>query len=411
MKTPARMISLLALAMITLACSSEQTAPTPPAVTEAVRPTVIVVVTNTPTPESIPEPGQRGTVIYDDGKDILSIDLITGDAMVLLSREELQTLLEKDRSAESYTYGAEKPISIALSPDRSQALITICADLDARYRCLFTDYVYTLASKTWIQLPVPPDAYGVYWQWSPDGSTLAGAAWTYDRAIYSTTAFYTVNNDGTNLTPLGPIVNNRWQMTWNPKSRAIHPLSFIANFQFVFTDRSEPEDIALAGLDVNDSIECLTFSPDGSQAVFSVRRSVVKNREGIYLANSSFSNITQLTEYDINSRYFCDVIWSPDGRFVHVRYEYDTRAETGEDNSGPDPRRDKLINVEIGTTVETPRDLLICGWTPDNNLIYETRTKDGGIQVLSPGTNVLVEISDGVQAVLRHCPIQWLSEE
>lgn len=407
------LIYILAALSVTLACAVAQPTP-PPTAAPVSPPTVIVVVTNTPEiplASATPEPIQgQGRILYDNGNDILSINANTGEAAVLISREELETNLAKDRSADSYTYGKKKPIAISLSPDQSKALVTICADLDSRYRCLFSNYIYSLDTQLDVQLPVPPDAYGVYWQWSPDGSKLAGAAWSYDRAKYFPTAFFAVNNDGANLTPLGSVVNDRWQLAWQPDGTAVYPFNFVANFQSVFVDRTKPQDISLTGLDVNESIECLAFSPDGRKAVFTVQYASQKNRERVYIANFDFSNVTQLTEYDIDSRYFCKVNWSPDQRFVHLRYEYDTRAETGEDKGGTEPRKDKLVNVETSSLLDTPKDLLACGWTPDSNLVYETKTKDGGIQVLNPANNSPVEIPAGVQSTVLNCPVDWLGE-
>jgi len=406
-----KITGILAVLLFMQACSTPQPTPPPqPTDTPPSPPTVIVVVTSTPAESPTPEaPPQKGTIIYDNGEDILSIDPNTGDADVLLSRAELETSLAKDRSADSYTYGAKQPLKISLSPDRSQALVTICADIDARYRCLFSDYVYSLDTKTVAELPIPPNAYGVYWQWSPDGSKLAGAAWSYDRALYYLTSFFAVNSDGTNLTPLGAVINDRWQLTWNPNGAVIHPLNFVANFQSIFIDRSPSQDIPLTGLDVNDGIQCLSFSPDGTKAVFAVRGSILEDREWVYSANSDFSDVTQITEYDIDPRHLCTVNWSPDQRFVHVRYEYDTRAETGEEKSGTEPRRDKLINLETNSLMDTPRDLIACGWTPDNNLVYETKNKDGGIQILTPN-NIPIPLPDGLQPAVLHCPVIWASE-
>jgi dipeptidyl aminopeptidase/acylaminoacyl peptidase len=410
MSTKAKILSIFITLGITLACAVRQVAPPTPA-SENLPPTVIVVITNTPdvTPTAS-IPALPGSVIYDDGENILSIDPNTGISKVLLSRTELETALAKDRSAESYTYGAKTPFAIKLSPDQSKALITICSDLDARYRCLFSDHIYTLDTGSSVKLPVPPDAYGVYWQWSPDGSKLAGAAWSYNRALYYPIAFFAVDNDGANLNLLDAVVNDRWQFAWSPAGGAIHPFSYMMNFKSVFADKSKPQDVSIAGLDGNDAIECLAFSPDGAKVVFSVRRNTPKDHEWVYLANSDFTEATQLTEYDIDSRYFCKVNWSPNGQFVHMRYEYDNRAETGEDPTGSEPRADKLINVETSSLLETPKSLPACGWTPDSNLIYETKTHDGGIQVLTPGTNTPVELPAGLSSTVLHCPLSWATE-
>lgn len=407
MKT--KIASMLAILLAALACSVGQPAPTPQEATPASPPTVIVVVADTPAAPATEEPAQSpGTILYDNGADILSVNPNTGAASLLISRDELETNLSKDRSADSYTYGGKHPLAVSLSPDASKALVTLCADLDVRYRCLFADFIYSLDTKTGIQLPVPPDAYGVYWQWSPDGSKLAGAAWSYDRAAYHPTAFFAVNNDGSNLVLLDAVINERWQLTWSPDGTAVYPLSFVANFQSLFVDRTKPADIELTGLDGNAGIECLAFSPDGSQAVFAVRQASPKNHERFYIANSDFSDAAQLTEYDIDSRYLCKLIWSPDGRFVHIRFEYDTRAETGEETSGAEPRKDKLVNVETASLLETPKDLLACGWTPDNHLIYETKVKDGGAQILNPSNNNPLPTPAGMQSVVLHCPLLWL---
>lgn len=407
MKT--KIVSMLAILFTALACSTASSTPMPQEATQVSPPTVIVVVTDTPAAPATEEPSQSsGTIIYDNGADILSVNPNTGEASLLISRDELETNLAKDRSVDSYTYGGKHPLAISLSPDQSKALVTICADLDVRYRCLFADFVYSLDTKTGVQLPVPPDAYGVYWQWSPDGSKLAGAAWSYDRAIYHPAAFFAVNNDGSNLTPLEAVINDRWQMAWSPDGTAVYPLGFVANFQSVFVDRTKPADIELPGLDGNAGIECLAFSPDGSKAVFAVRQASPKNHERFYIANSDFLEVTQLTEYDIDPRYFCKLIWSPDGRFVHIRFEYDTRKETGDETSGTEPRKDKLVNIETASLLETPRDLLACGWTPDSNLLYTTKTGEGGLQILTPGNNNPVDVPSGMQPVVSHCPLLWL---
>lgn len=206
------------------------------------------------------------------------------------------------------------------------------------------------------------DAYGVYWQWSPDGSKLAGAAWSYNRALYYPIAFFAVDNDGANLNLLDAVVNDRWQFAWSPAGGAIHPFSYMMNFKSVFADKSKPQDVSIAGLDGNDAIERPAFSPDGAKGALS--RNTPKDHEWVDPANSDFTEATELTEYDIDSRYFCKVNWSPNGQFVHMRYEYDTRAETGEDPTGSEPRADKLINVETSSLLETPKSLPACGWTP-----------------------------------------------
>lgn len=372
-------------------------------------PTPIIVTsvpTETPALSPTPAPASSGSLIYDDGKTIVSINPATGETQALISRAELEAILTKDRSAESYTYGYDRPFPISFSPDYSQALVAICAGLDDRYRCLFEDYAYTLASKTAVKLPLPPDTYGVYWQWSPDGSKLAGAAWSYNRSVYFNTAFFVVNSEGSNLAALGPVVNERWQSAWSPDGAIVYPLSFIANFQSFFTDGTQ-KDHPIAGLEGNDRIECLAFSPDASRAILVVRKDSPKDHGWVYSAPADLSEATLVTEYNIDSRYLCKVNWSPDGRFVHLRFEYDMRAETGQETTGTEPRKDKLVNVETNSLIETPKDLLACGWTPDSYLVYETKVKDGGVQILAPKNNAPVELPAEITSAVLHCPMEW----
>ena len=356
----------------------------------------------------------KGAVIYDDGEDIVSINPDTGESKVLVSRKELQFLLGEDRSAESYTYATTRPVPIDFTSDFKKALITICADLDSRLRCAFEQYVYFVESKTAVRLPAPPDTYGIYWKWSPDGSTLAGAAWGYDQALYKLTHFYSVSSDGEVLTPLDPITNEHWQIAWNPGSKAFHPLTFVTNFQSIFVDGSEKEDVQIAGLEWNDKVECLSFSPDGRRAAFIVRRDLQKDHDLVYTSNSNFTEVSQMVEYDIDSSYLCKVDWSPDQHFVHIGYAYDARIEAGIKPNVDAATQDRLVNVDTASLIETRKDARICGWMPDNDLVIEIKDiagNEGGIKAIDPTNLEPVSLSAGLQSVVKHCPVQWLKED
>ena len=373
---------------------------------------VATVVVEPPQQQPTPEASPNGAVLYDDGENILSINPDTGEAKTLVSRKEVQLLIAEDRSADSYTYGGPRPFPIELSPDLTRALITLCPNLDDRFRCVFEQFVYSLEDKAAIRLPTPPEAYAVYWNWSPDGSTLAGAAWGYDKSFYKLTLFYAIASDGDVLIPLMPIANDHWQIAWNPGSKAFHPLTFATNFQSVFADDSPSEDIPIPGLEWNDKFECLSFSPDGSKAAFIIRRDNPKDHDWVYTASSNFSKVTQVTEYDIKSEYFCNIQWSPDQRFIHIGYEQDGRAEAGIQADANAPRPGKIVNLETSSLIDTRKDASICGWTPDNNLILELKGiagNEGGIEIVNPMTSEPLLMPAGLSTV-THCPVLWLKE-
>ncbi len=405
-------IAILAFALSSCALGSQS--PTEigaPAITETPAPAATIIVVEPTALQPTPS-GSNGAVIYDNGKDIVSIDPATGETKLLISRAEIQLLIAKDRSAESYTYGFERPFPITLAPDLTKALVILCAGLDERLRCVFEYYVYFLESKTALRLPIPPDSYGVYWNWSPDGSNLAGTAWGYDKAFYKLTQFYSVRADGDVLIPLGPITNEHWRIVWNPGNKAIHPMTFATNFQSVFVDASPREDIPIASLEWDDKFECLTFSPDGSQAAFVVRRDNPKDHDRVYISRANFTDIAPVTEYDIKSEYLCRIQWSPDQRFLAIGYELDQRAEAGLELDENASHPGKLIKLDTASLIETRKDAAVCGWTPDNNLILELKGvagNEGGIEVVNPLNSEPVSLPPGLSAV-THCPILWLKD-
>lgn len=376
-------------------------------------PAATIVVIEPPQTQPPPEASPNGAVIYDDGENILSVNPDTGETKILVSRKEVQLLIAEDRSADSYTYGKARPFPIELSPDLTKALITLCPGLDDRLRCVFQQFIYSLQDKTAIPLPTPPDSYAVYWKWSPDGSTLAGAAWGYDQAFYKLNLFYSVGADGDIIIPLEPIANEHWQMAWNPGGKAIHPLTFVTNFQSIFVDDSGKEEIAITGLEWNDKIECLSFSPDGSKAAFIVRRDKPKDHDWVFTARSNFTEVTQVTEYDVKSEYLCQIQWSPNQRFIHIGYEQDARAEAGMKVDENALRPGKIVNLETSSLLEPRKDANICGWTPDNNLVLELRGiagNEGGVEIVNPMTSEPVTMPAGLASTVKHCPVMWLKE-
>lgn len=385
--------------------------PTIVAVTPSASSLPIEQATSTLQPQPTAMEEKNGTIIYDDTKNVLSYDPDTGESEVLIARNELEILLAEDKSAESYTFGYDRPIKIVLSPDLQKAYISICATLDTRFRCVFDDYIYTLKDKTAVKLPVPPDTYNVYWQWSPDSSKLAGAAWTYVEAFYEVRRFYSVNSDGTGLTTLSAITNEHKQIAWHPGNNVILPMTFVTNFRSIFIDGSQELDITLEGLEWNDKVECLSFSPDTNKVALIVRREQPKGHDWLYLARSDFSEIVPVTEFDMDSLYTCKITWAQNQNFVSLNYEYGYGAETElADRNNKYPSIDKVIDLQTSSQVEVPANTQVCGWSPNSDLIVKNMNIQGeGIDILNLSTNDSTVVS-GIKE-LQSCPIQWTSEK
>ncbi|NWF65238.1 MAG: hypothetical protein HXY38_13145 [Chloroflexi bacterium] len=391
-------------------------------------PSLPAPVTDTPPPTSTPEPASppettatpipeqpaNGAVIHDDGKTVSAIDPVSGEKTLLISHDELARILPPDRSAESYTFGYERPIAIDLSPDLTKALLAICSSLDARLRCVFEYFIYSLESKDVTRLPAPADTYGIYWQWSSDSAALAGAGWTYDAAAYQITRFYSVRADGAGLQTLDAVNNGRWRIAWHPGGRVILPMTFITNFESIFVDGSGKEEISIPELAWNDAMECLSFSPDNSKVAFVIRRELPKDHDWVYVARSDFVNPTLLTEYDIDARYDCSMAWSRDQTFVSVKYLHEPGPETGQERSAGLVPLGKVVRIETGSLIELPRDVRICAWAPDGNLIYEKAGfagAPGGIEAFSPAASRVVSLPEALQNAVKTCPHAWLSEK
>lgn len=423
--TKPQTLLLLALTVLILgiaSCSPKQSAieeatPSQMPFTETPLPTD--TPTSTPTETGVATPtlvgNSKGVLIYDDTRDILSVNLDTGEKKLLISRSELELLLGEDKSAESYTYGYKKPISIELSPDLTKAYLSICSALDSRFRCLFEYYIYTLQDKSAVKLTPPGGTYGVYWKWSPDGTKLAGAAWNYIEAAYELTRFYTINSDGTELSPLAPVTNGHDQLVWHPASRIVIPMTYITNLQSWYIDGSNQLNIPIKGLEMNDKVECLAFSPDGGKIAFVLRSEVTKNHDWLYTARSDFSEITLLHEFDIDSRYTCEVTWQPDQKYVHFGYDYSVRAETGQANeSAAFPSLDVLISLKDKSLVALPENSKVCGWAPNNDLAFarvDFAGEEVGMELLGLPETEPFDLPEDIKSMIRHCPVQWLEED
>ncbi|MBL8091808.1 MAG: hypothetical protein JNJ43_15835 [Anaerolineales bacterium] len=413
-----RLFALTMLHLMLIACASTPTenssTPTPLTSIDQIS-TPIPTLTFTPTeagfvsqPEVIEN--SNGWVVYDDTNNIVSVNLDTGETKVLISRKEVEAILIEDKSALSYTYGYEKPIKIILSPDFTKALISICASLDNNFRCVFEDYIYTIRSKSAIRLQPAPGAYGVYWQWSPDSSKLAGAAWTYIGETYQLLNFYSINSDGRNLRQLALITNDHWQFAWHPGNTAILPLTFVQNFRSILTDGTSEPSIVMPGLAQSDKIMCINFSPDYSKIAFVTRPALLGNLNVLYIARSDFQEISLIYSFNNDPLYSCQVNWSADQNFVHLDYQYIQREETGfEDLSIPVSGIDIVFNISINQEVTTPANAQICGFKPEQLIYINNETSN--LDLFNLTNSEVISLAENVNDVVKGCPIQWFAEE
>lgn len=360
-------------------------------------------------------PGEDGFVVYDDTRNILVFDLQTGQKKILLSRQELESQLPEDRSIDSSTVEARVPLRVFLSPDFRKARISICANLDEDFRCGFREFVYDVASKSLIELQMPSAMYGVDWQWSPDGSKLAGTGWTYIDKTFTTPSYFVINSDGTNLRQLSTLHTNDWRTVWHPGGQAILPMTVQTRFDTVLTDGSGASKISIEELSRNDKMECLAFSPDYQQTAFVTRRAGNAGRDWAYISRSDFEFPAMVFEMEIDARYHCEIAWSPNQKFLHVHYRpawedsFDLELQRT-----PLPPRDFVYDVEMtGTLLNLPESTTMCGWTPDNKLIYtrnDPQTKATIVELFDPATATTFDLPDNLQNSLRGCPIAWMDQ-
>src|SRR5688572_11967044 len=414
MKTQLFFSTLIILNFLLTSCASTQSeinTPSPLAPTQQVStPVSITSPIEIVKTEPVVIGNSNGWVIYDDTNNIVSVNLDTGETRVLVSRKEVQAILTEDKSSSSYTYRREKPIEINLSPDFTKAHISICASLDNNFRCIFEDYIYTLKSKSAIRLQPAPDAYGVYWQWSPDSSKLAGAAWTYVEATYKLTRFQSINSSGTDLNSLSFITDDHWQMVWHLGSNTILPLTFVQNFRSIFSDGTNELGIFVPGLAGNDKITCIGFSPDYSRVAVVIRHQLPGNQDSLYIARSDFQEISLITDFTNDPRYSCQVKWSVDQNFVHLDYQYIQREETGfEDLSIPLIGIDKVINIASKQEVALPANANVCGFALDKFIYINTEALS--MDWFSLTNSEIASLPENVKNAVQNCPIQWFKEE
>lgn len=405
--------------------SSVDVAPSPE-LTATLQPTPTFSITDTPIPlptntlESIqldePQPAAlpNGMVIYDDTRNFLVFDLQTESRKILLSRQELESQLPPDRSAESSNFEAVVPLRVYFSPDFTKAHISICANLDEDFRCGFRDFIYDLAQRSLIELRMPSDMYGVHWQWSPDGSQLAGAGWTYRGSTHLTPRYYSINSDGSNLRQLSVIKTKDWRMEWHPGGQAIIPMITQSRFNTILADASGTSKINIEELNQNDKMECLEYSPDYQSAAFITRNADRENIDRAFISRSDFEFPSMVFELNMDARYHCELTWSPDQKYLHIQYSPDWKDSFDlEQEQPPLPPLDFVYDIETtGALLNLPASASACGWTPDNKLIYVQKNQKNNSSIVGlfdPITSNTIALPENLQKSLRGCPVAWLS--
>lgn len=417
-----RIVFFVALIALAAAASCAPATPAPEA-----NPPVAATESKTDTPAPLDSPSPAETailetalsetssqaVIYDNGEDILSIDPAGGEAVVLVSRAELKSLLPPDRSAESYTFGYSRPFEIDLAPDLTSALVNVCAALDERFRCVFDSFVYGTQNKLLIKLPLPTGLHGVYWQWSPDGSMLAGAGWTYNSASYTLTRFYAVQKNGFGLQSPDAVNHGHGRIAWHPGGRVILPLTFASSFASLFVDGSPRREISILELKPSDEIKCLSFSPDNMRVALVVRSESPANRHRVYIARSDFVAPALLTEYNVDPRYLCEATWSPDQRFLSVGYVYEPGTESGQERIKELAPLGKIIETNSGALVELLANSKVCLWSPDGLLLYKKAGLEGEgarIEAIRIPGGEAAALPQSWARSMTDCPLRWFEK-
>jgi len=409
MQTKFNFVSIFVILTLILAgCASQQESITPtpsPPPTNTPTPLPTSTPTIPPTPQPTAVGGSNGSIVIDDyDGNFFVVDLNTGERKTLISQSQLESLLPPNRSGDSYDYAGDyvAPPQISLSPDLTKVYVSICANLDNKFRCIPDDFIYDIETQSLTKLDKPAGEYGVYWQWSSDGSKLAGEGWRWQFGQYgqeyASTAFYVINSDGSNLKAIAPKTTWDMKLAWNPNGKIVYPLTFASNLQAVNVDTGESVDVTIEELKVDDKIDCLTFSNNGEKVAFAVTRDTQKGYYWIYTANSDFTNISLISEFDTDSHYGCGITLSPDNKFILIGYSYRYISGGAEWSS-----LSILLNVEMNSEVNFPQ-ADFCGWTPDGSLVY---LKEWEAKIFDLSTSKEFNLPQSI----KKCPIQWLQRD
>lgn len=372
MKHAVLFVLLIALAVGLAACgsvpeteadlgSSEQTEVVP-----TDRPTPTVTATPAPTPTAIG--GGDGRILYSksvqerapqgDGTFLLytgyalnSLDLGTLDSEELISKEQLEQELGKDLYRTRFSP----------SPDGTKVLITASTSVSFGK---FDTYEYYIASLDLEDLvPVlDPGATVINWTWSPDGSSLLGDALESNKKT-----IYIVNSDGSGLTKLTefPAIASP---VWSADGTRIF-WAALGNPMVMDAEGTNQEIFT----ELEPTVASLSFSPDGGKAAF------LTDESTLYTAHSDFSDAQWASgRFDSSS---CDgkfpphiQAWSNDGEYLIVR----TYVCAVINRQLFPTARDVLVRTNDRERVNVAsRDSKLCGWSPDNMLVYIDDTDEG----------------------------------
>lgn len=425
MKT--KLIFLITIILLPISCASPQR--TLSTLTPSPETTVTQTISSTPTFTPSPQPtsigGGLGYVIYEDPlKGFVFVDLNTGKKKALVSRAEIEALLPENRSRFSSEWGGkDQSIEMVLSPDASKVYTHLCTKFDKFLRCLDSYFIYDIANRNIKEISLPADVLGADWQWAPDASNLIGAGWDYSGNANTKKYkfFYSVSSDGSNLKAIGTIENEVSEFAWKPDGKAIYPLSELVTFREISISDGVSKEIGFDALDTSMQVDCLEFSENKDKVFFAANQDLRKGDYWLYSANSDFSAPVLLREFNSENHFSCELSLSPNGKYVHLHFDNILLTPSSLEYSPID----FVFDTQTGAAIEIPKNtlsynewydnvflkgdlsdpyyLFVCGWSPDNNLVYQ----DGEVDLFNLHTLRSLHLSDKVS----YCPELWLEKE
>jgi hypothetical protein len=409
--------SIAAFALLSGCGSGDIPEPTPTILptsmqTPTLVPTLTPTLTSTATPAPTPTPlgGAGGGLIIYKYEEILYSSSVPGwypftsEISMIDTNGQEKTLFYLPDLEDKIPEDWRGRPDLSLSPDGTMLLIRVAVS-----RTHSDYYLADTDSGSITLLEQIPYVSNIHWEWSLDSSKLAGIAINWQG--YSTGSFV-INSDGTGLKQIAQTDNGE-SLVWSTDSTQIYSLSSVEKFWAIDADGSNKRKIEIEGIEPSTYIECMQFSQDSKKVAFMVTPSFVDGFHQIYVANSDFTDLTLVTEFNSELVGCSNFDWSPDQKYLLVMFNNRCVPGTCSVDYGA-----YVFGMDTGEAVNLPAEVLFCGWSPDSHLVFlqgRPITIDDGLYLDYKNSLRLMDLSksnpEPVETIFSACPIAWLSAE
>lgn len=320
---------------------------------------------------------------HDTSYNLLLMDINDPPGRVLISKAQIEDILNK------------KFIGVEFdpSPDKKNTVIYALTNIDRThgFRPIYDVYLASLDLQRIVPIQTNMELMQTHWNWSPDGTKLAGFISVSDKF---TSSLKVINRDGSEYGDgLG-----MWEtldeknLFWLPDSSRLSFTQWDELVELNLDVLGEPKRYH-----VGDSFQGLQYSPNG-QKVAIFYAGIIDGWEKLVVANADFSNPLPILERDYKLSW-PTIAWSPDNKYIVIQGGYSAgeilKAESGE-------------SISINLPGENMGQF--CGWSPDYKFVFYLIDENGSpylylfdpAQLDSPGSSIRIDSWEEMG-----CPV-WL---